>query len=114
MKKKKDDSICLVNPPKNWTKPPMFNLVARGLNAPCVIPFKAEVSAKGYNDVIGKVKGKALIQLIFTVPTVRLRYKKREWTEDTQFYLLLPIRVANKIASKLLRLTEKHLESDVS
>jgi len=108
--KKKDDSICLVEPPKNWVKPAMFDLTARGLEHPRVIPFRAQVDAKNYNDVLGKVRGKDLIELIFTVPTVRVRYKKSEWTEETQFYLRIPLSLAARIGSKLLRLSRKHLK----
>ena len=110
---KKDDSICLVNPPKNWVKPPMFDLTARGLEHPRVIPFRAQVDAKNYNDVLGKVRGIALIELIFTVPTVRVRHKKQEWTEETQFYLRVPIPLAAKLGSKLLRLSRKYLKKTV-
>jgi len=113
MTKKKDDSICLVNPPKNWLKPAMLDLIVRGLENPRVIPFKAQVDPKNYNDVLGKVRGKDLIQLIFTVPTVRLRYKKSKWTEITQFYLRVPIPLAAKLGSKLLRLSKKYLKKRV-
>jgi len=108
---KKDDSICLVKAPKNWVKPAMFDLTARGLECPRIIPFRAQVDPKGYNDVLGKVRGKDLIQLIFTVPTVRVRYKKQEWTEETQFYLRIPIKLAAKLGSKLLRLSRKYLKA---
>jgi len=107
---KKDDSICLVNPPKNWVKPPMFDLVARGLENPRIIPFRAEAGPRGYNDVLGKVRGKDLIELIFTVPTVRVRYKKSEWRDETQFYLRIPLSLAARIGSKLLRLSRKYLK----
>jgi len=107
---KKDDSICLVKAPKNWVKPPMFDLTARGLENPRIIPFRAEADPKGYNDVLGKVRGKALIELIFTVPTVRVRHKNSEWTETTQFYLSLPIPIAARIGEKLLRLSKKYLK----
>jgi len=107
---KKDDSICLVKPPRSWTKPPMFDLTARGLEHPRVIPFKAQVDPKSYNDVLGKVRGKDLVELIFTVPTVRVRYKKQEWMEETQFYLRVPIKLAAKLGEKLLRLSRKHLK----
>jgi len=110
---KKDDSICLVNPPKNWVKPPMFDLTARGLENPRIIPFKAQADPKGYNDVLGKVRGKDLIELIFTVPTVQVRHKKSKWTEETQFYLLLPMSAAARIGEKLLRLSRKHLKKRV-
>jgi len=106
----KDDSICLVKPPRNWAKPPMFDLTARGLECPRVIPFKVQVDPKGYNDVLGKVRGKSLIQLTFTVPTVRVRYKKNEWTEEMQFYLSLPLPIAARIAEKMLRLSRKYLK----
>ena len=107
--KKQDDSICLVKPPRNWAKPPMFDLTARGLEHPRVIPFRAQVDPKNYNDILGKVRGKALIELIFTVPTVRLRYKKQEWTEETQFYLRIPIKLAAKLGEKMVRLSRKYL-----
>jgi len=109
MTKKKDDSICLVSPPKNWIKPAMFDLVARGLECPRIIPFRTQVDPKGYNDVLGKVRGKPLIQLIFTVPTVRLRHKNREWMDTEQFYLRIPIKLAGELGSKLLRLSKKYL-----
>jgi len=110
MTKKKDDSICLVNPPKNWVKPAMLDLVARGLENPRVIPFKAQVDPKNYNDVLGKVRRKDLIQLVLTVPTVRVRHKNSEWTEITQFYLSLPIPIAARIGEKLFRLSKKYLK----
>jgi len=113
MTKKKDDSICLVNPPKNWVKPPMLDLIVRGLEHPRVIPFKAQVDPKNYNDVLGKVRRKDLIQLVLTVPTVRVRHKNSEWTEITQFYLSLPIPIAARIGEKLFRLSKKYLKKRV-
>ena len=103
-----DDNIYLVNPPKKWIEPPLLYLVVKGLQYPRVIPLKALVSSKDYNDVVGKVRGKPLIELIFTVPTVRLRYKKLEWVETEQFYLQIPFPLAVKLAEKVLRLSKKH------
>ena len=76
-------------------------MTARGLEEPRIIPLQAHVDPEGYNDVLGKVRGKNLIRLIFTVPTVRLKHKNREWTETEQIYLLLPFPTAAKIAEKL-------------
>lgn len=103
--------IYLVNPPKKWIKPPLLDLEVRGLQYPRVIPLHALVSSKEYNDVIGKVRGKPLIELVLTVPTVRLRYKKREWTETEQFYLQIPFPLAVKLAEKVLRLSKKHIRT---
>jgi len=109
MAKKKDDWITLVNPPKDSLRSPIFDIVARGLAAPRVIHLVSEIDPRGYNDVLAKVRGKDLIQLIFTVPTVRLRHKNREWMETEQFYLRIPIKLAAKLGEKMVRLSKKYL-----
>jgi hypothetical protein len=99
------DYIYLVNPPKQWRKPPSFDLTARGLESPRIIPLNAILDPKEYNDVEGKVRRRDLLKLVLTVPTVRLRYKKREWQEHTQFHLLIPMKLAQKLGVKMVRLS---------
>jgi len=105
------EDICLVKPPKSRVESPVLRLALRGLEYPRVIPFHAQVDPKQFNDVMGKVRGKQLIELIFTVPTVRLKYKKKEWTEETQFYLQIPFPLAVKLAEKMLRLSKRHIRA---
>ena len=99
------DYIYLVNPPREWRKPPSFDLTARGLESPRIIPLDAILDPKEYNDVEGKVRRKDLLKLVLTVPTVRLRYKKIEWQERTQFHLLIPMKLAQKLGVKMVRLS---------
>jgi len=105
-KSKQDgDYIYLVNPPKKWWKPGSFYLTARGLENPRIIPLDAILDPKEYNDVEGKVRRKDLLKLVLTVPTVRLRSKKTEWQEHTQFHLLIPMKLAQKLGVKMVRLS---------
>lgn len=105
------ENIYIVNPPKRRFEPPMLRLELQGLECPRVIPLHAQVDPKKYNDVMGKVRGKQLIELILTVPTVRLKYRKKEWTEESQFYLQIPFPLAVKLAEKMLRLSRRHIRA---
>lgn len=104
---KMDENIYIVKPPKNRIEPPLLRLELQGLGYPRVIPLHAQVDPKEYNDVIGKVRGKQLIELILTIPTVRLKYRKKEWMEHSQFYLQIPFPLAIKLAEKMLRLSRR-------
>lgn len=104
----RDDNIYIVNPPKKDTRPIAFELVARGVQYPRVIPHEAIADPKEWNAVEGKTRGKPAIRVHLSVPTVKLRYRGKVWQEHTHFTIDLPFAVAQKIGKDLVRLAEKY------
>ena len=74
-----------------------------------VIPFPAKIVLNdGFNGCAGKLRGKDCVSLHFTIDTgITLRYKKREWREETAIEIELPFKVAENLAEGIIRTVKR-------
>lgn len=109
-KVKDDDWIYVVQEKSEINKPlQAFFSWQKAIKNHRVIPFPASIDAKSWNNVQGKVRKKDAIRLTFSILTgITLRYKKKEWKEDTQIEIDLPFKIAKRIADDMIRIVKRY------
>lgn len=69
-----------------------------------VIPYPALAE----QAFVGKTKGKPFIEFWFTVGTgITLGYQGKEWREDTQIVVKLPLHLAQKLVLQTLKIAKR-------
>jgi len=78
----------------------MFDRDLKAIEVPRVIPLHALVSAAFVGN---KVRNKDAVEVYVTVEIGLMRYRTKQWMQETSFILEIPRKQAAKLAAELSR-----------